>query len=260
MDPATVEELGRRLFEAERLARPGPPVSAQFEDLSVADAYAIQEAYARLRTAGGTRRIGRKVGATSRSAQERFGIDSPDFGQLFEDMMLPNGAAVAADDLISPMVEPEIAFILGSDLRGPGVSADDVLAATRAVAPALEIIDTRIEDWRIQFVDTVADNGSSARCIVGDAFTPVDHLDLAAEKVSLHCNGQVVETAVGAAALGDPAAAVAWLANALADVERELHAGEVVLSGSLTPSCPASRGQRYEASFDRLGAVSCHFV
>lgn len=260
MDSATVEELGRRLFEAERKVQPGPPVSDEYDGLSVADAYAIQEAYARLRLADGSRRVGRKVGATSRGAQERFGIDSPDFGQIFDDMVLPNGAAVRADDLIAPMVEPEIAFILGSPLTGPGVTADDVLESTRAVAPALEIIDTRITDWRIQFVDTVADNGSSARCIVGDELTPIDGLDLGAEKVSLARDGQLVETSVGAAALGDPAAAVAWLANALADVDRELHADEIVLSGSLTKPYPASRGQRYEAHFGRLGTVSCHFI
>lgn len=259
-DEATLGSLGRELYLAERNRTPRAPLSDEYDDLNVATAYAIQEAYADLRLADGARLVGRKIGATSEAIQELFDIDTPDFGQIFDDMVVPDGGTVRTDELILPRVEPEVAFVLDRPLAGPGVTADDVLAATREVMACLEIIDSRIADWRIRFVDTVADNGSSARCVFGSAPRPVGGLDLAAERVTLLRDGEEVATATGEAVLGHPAASVAWLANALGGLDRRLGAGEYVLSGSMTTASSASAGERYEAVFETLGRVSCRFA
>jgi 2-keto-4-pentenoate hydratase len=173
-------------------------------------------------------------------------------------MVVADGAMIDTTELIAPMVEPEIAFRLASDLRGPGVTLDDVLAAAATVAPCLEIIDSRIVDWQIRFVDTVADNGSSARCVIG-AEVPFDGRDLAAETVVLLEDGAELMSATGEAALGHPANAVAWLANSLGDLGRGLRAGEWVLSGSLTSAARIVAGTHYTASFGTIGRVSCAF-
>lgn len=257
MDQATIDGLGREIFDAELTARAGAPLSSRFR-LDPRSAYAIQEAYARLRLRD-SRLVGRKIGCTSAAIQELFGIDTPDYGQLFADMAVPDGGQISVAWLIQPMVEAEIAFMLRDDLRGPGVTADDALAATAEVAPALEIIDSRITDWRIEFVDTVADNGSSARFVVGPWTTYHDGLDLAAEPVELRRGGELVDCATGAAVLGHPAAAVAWLANALAEYGHGLRAGDLVLSGSMTKAARVTAGQEYVAVFGTLGSVSCRF-
>lgn len=259
-DDPTVTALGRELYEAERDRQARPPLSDEHAGLDVADAYAIQEAYADLRLADGARLVGRKIGATSKAIQELFDIDTPDFGQIFDDMVVADGGTLRIDELIEPRVEPEVAFVLARPLAGPGVTADDVLAATREVVPCLEIIDSRIADWRIRFVDTVADNGSSARCVFGSTPRPVDGLDLAAERVTLVRDGEKIATATGEAVLGHPAASVAWLANALGELDRGMGAGEYVLSGSMTSASRVSAGEEYEAVFETLGRVSCRFA
>jgi 2-keto-4-pentenoate hydratase len=236
-----------------------PPVTERFPQLGPNDAYAIQEGYAGLRRAAGATLVGRKIGCTSLAIQELFGIDTPDYGHIFSDMVFLDGAAVERDSLIQPMVEPELAFVLSAELRGPGVGREEVLAATHGVAPCLEVIDSRIVDWRIAFVDTVADNGSSARCVIGELQPLGDH-DLAEVEATMRKNGEVVERAKGAAVLGHPADAVAWLANALAPFGRALAAGDYVLSGSFMTASRASAGDAYTASFGELGEVGCHFV
>jgi 2-keto-4-pentenoate hydratase len=257
MDEATMAALGREIFEAERVGRAGEPLSARYQ-LDPRSAYAIQEQYAGLRLQQ-AQLVGRKIGCTSTAIQDLFGIDTPDYGQLFDDMAVPDGGEIALAALIQPMVEAEIAFVPHDDLRGPGLTVGDVLAATAAVAPALEIIDSRILDWRIEFVDTVADNGSSARYVVGP-WTPYDvAMDLAAETVVLRRDDEMVDSATGAAVLGHPAAAVAWLANALADYDRGLRAGDLVLSGSMTRAARAAPAETYTADFGTLGSVSCRF-
>lgn len=259
MDPTIERDLGTEIYQAERDARALRPLTERHHGLDPAAAYRIQEHYAQLRLADGARLIGRKIGCTSAAIQELFGIDTPDFGQIFDDMVIDADEPIAIDRLIRPMVEPEIAFTLAADLRGPDLTAADVLAATHSVAPAIEIIDSRIEDWRIEFVDTVADNGSSALCVVGEPRRLGDR-DLVAEQVALSEDGDVLYRGDGAAVLGHPAAAVAWLANVLAEYDRDLPAGAVVLSGSMTRATPAVRGRRYQAAFSTLGTISCRFA
>jgi 2-keto-4-pentenoate hydratase len=260
LDAAEIERLAQRLFDDERAARSGAPLSDEHPQMSVADAYAVQLGYVAARVGAGARIAGHKVGCTNPVIQQLFNIDQPDYGHLLDDMLLVDGAAISMRGLVLPRVEPEIAFILREPLRGPGVTPARVLLATAGVLPCFEIIDSRIVDWRIKFVDTVADNGSSARCVLGDRLVPVDRLDLRLLGVVLERNGEVIATGAGAAALGHPAAAVAWLANTLAERGQFLDAGQVVLPGALTTAPPAHAGDVFHASFAELGTVRCRFT
>ncbi|MFC6155595.1 2-keto-4-pentenoate hydratase [Kribbella jiaozuonensis] len=259
MDTRTVAELGREIYLAEQNAIPFEPLSARHPDLDPSSAYAVQEEYVRLRTQRGARLVGRKIGCTSKAIQDLFGIDTPDYGHLFDDMVVPVGGTIVSSQLIAPMVEPEITFVLGQDLRGPNVTADDVLNATVSVLPSLEIIDSRVHDWRIVFADTVADNGSSSRCVFGPETKYEAGLDLVGERVRLLRDGNEFDTGSGADVLGHPAAAVAWLANAIAEYGGALRAGDYVMSGSMTRAAPVRPGETYVAEFDTLGSVSCLF-
>lgn len=257
--PSITDRLGQELFDLERAARSRRPLREEYPDLDVAQAYAIQEAYAALRRGSGARLVGRKIGATSKAIQKLFDIDTPDFGHIFDDMVHENNGAIVASELIAPKVEPEIAFILKADLFGTELSIEQVLEATEFVLPCLEIIDSRIDDWDIAFVDTVADNGSSARCLFGEP-VPVGELDLAQVPVTMTRNGEVATEGTGEAVLGHPATSVAWLAGSLAPFGRGLRAGEYVLSGSLTTAVPAQQGDEFRAEFAGLGSVACRFT
>lgn len=257
LDRPALALLGREIFDAERQARALEPLSVRHPGIDARAAYAVQEEYARLRQASGATLVGRKIGATSQAIQAQLGVEAPDYGHLFDDMVVADGGEVKLGELVAPMVEPEIAFRLARDLDGPGLAAADVLAATSAVCPALEIIDSRIRDWRITFVDTVADNGSSARCVFGPEQDYSPALDLSAERVRMLEDDAEVATGPATAVLGHPATSVAWLANALAEFGHRLRAGDLVLSGSLTRAVPLRPGSRYTASFRGLGTVSC---
>jgi len=230
--------------------------------LTVEDAYAIQAAWLRRKLASdsGLRLVGRKVGLTAKAMQEQLGVSEPDFGFLLNRMLVASGGSIARDELILPRVEPEIAFYLEKDLRGPGLAVADVLDVTRAVAPALEIVDSRIADWKIKLQDTIADNGSSARAVIGPSVPYERGLDLAAVLVSLRRNGEQVGQGAGAAVLGHPAEAVAWLANALAAFGESLRAGDVVLPGAMCASVFANAGETFDASYTGLGSVSVRFT
>ena len=246
------------LDAAERRREALPPLTETYVGLSVEDAYRIQAAWLESKLAGGPRLVGRKIGLTAKAMQEQLGVDEPDFGFLLDSMVVPSGGTIRRDDLLQPRVEPEIAFFLARDLRGPGVTAADVLAATRGVAPALEIVDSRIRDWKIKLQDTIADNGSSARAVVGTEM-PLDGVDLVGEAMTLTRNGEPAGAGTGAAVLGDPAAAVAWLANALAPFGEALLAGQVVLPGAMCASVFAHAGDTFAAEFAHLGRVEVHF-
>jgi 2-keto-4-pentenoate hydratase len=253
----SIPRLGQEIYQAELAARAIAPLSSRHAGLDPAAAYAIQAEYARLRTAAGATLIGRKIGATSEAIQQQLGVATPDYGHLFDDMVLPDGGEVPLGALVAPMVEPEIAFRLRTDLTGPGLTGVDVLAAASTVGPALEIIDSRITDWKITFVDTVADNGSSARAIFGTEQELLPGTDLSGEVVSLTEDGTEVARGPATAVLGHPATSVAWLANALAEFGATLRAGDLVLSGSLTRAVALRPGRQYTATFLRLGSVSC---
>lgn len=257
---ASLNRFADALAEAEVNARPIPPLSADHPTLSVADAYAIQQLGREARERRGHRLVGRKVGLTSAAMREMLGVEEPDFGYLTDDLVCHSGARLPRAALIAPMVEPEIAFRLDRAVAGPDVTAADVLAATDAVAPALEVIDSRITDWRITLVDTVADNASSARVVLGGRLTPIDQLDLRLVGMALSRNGEPTDSGAGAAVLGNPIRCVAWLANRLSDFGASLRAGDVVLAGSLHRALPLDGGDVIRAEFAHLGAVTARFT
>ncbi|MGW0190895.1 2-keto-4-pentenoate hydratase [Streptomyces sp. NPDC003362] len=253
-------QAARLLREAEHHATPVEPLSATLPGLDLADAYAVQRVNIARRLADGATVVGHKVGLTSAAMRRLLGVDEPDFGHLLGDMVHRDGAAVLAAHYCAPRVEPEICFRLARPLRGPGVTVENVLAATEAVAPALEIVDSRICDWRITLVDTVADNASSAGLVCGP-WTPLEYApDLAAVVADLHINSERAASGSGAEVLGHPATAVAWLANTLAAHGTALGPGQLVLPGAMTTAPFVGAGQKVEGRFGCLGSVSVTFV
>lgn len=254
-----VARLAGELWDAERSSAPITPISGRHPDADIDDAYRIQLAGVRIRTAAGDTVRGHKVGLTARVMQQQFGVDRPDFGHLLASMFHPEGVPLPVDSLVAPKVEPELAFVLDAPLRGPGVTVADVLAATAFVMPALEIIDSRIQDWRIGIVDTVADNGSSARVVLGGTRTPVTDLDPRLIGVVLRRNGDIVETGASGAVLGNPAQAVAWLANTIASHGGALGPGDLVMPGTCTRAVNLQPGDTVRADFEHLGHVGVSF-
>ena len=252
------DDLAARLIAAERERTAIEPLTDQNPDLTVGDAYQIQDKIIRAKLAGGAEVIGWKAGFTSRAMQQQMGVDQPNYGCLLDGAVVKSELSV--DELIHPRVEPEIAFIIGRDLAGPGVTADQVLAATRWVCPCIEVVDSRIKDYRFQAPDNIADNSSAARLVLGDSLFAVDEFDLRLVGVVLEINDEVVETGAGAAALGDPAHSVAWVANQLTAAGKVLRKDQIVISGGLTAAPYVKRGDKVMALFDRLGAVQLRLV
>ncbi|WP_369273970.1 2-keto-4-pentenoate hydratase [Streptomyces sp. R11] len=255
-----LEEAARLLREAEHHAVPIDPLSARLPGLDLAHAYAVQRDNVSWRLADGATVIGHKVGLTSPAMRRLLGVDEPDFGHLLDDMVHHDGAPVFAAHYCRPRIEPEICFHLTERLSEPGVTVEDVLRATDAVAPALEIVDSRIRDWRITLVDTVADNASAAGLVCGPWIPVRDAPDLAAVTADLIVDGELAGSGSGREVLGHPAAAVAWLANTLAAFGAALEPGHVVLPGAMTRAPFVRAGQKIEARFEGLGTVSVTFV
>jgi 2-oxopent-4-enoate/cis-2-oxohex-4-enoate hydratase len=253
-----IEQFGDELFESLNSRTAIEPLTDRAPDLTVAEAYQIQEHVIRRRLALGDRIIGKKIGLTSRVVQRALGVNEPDFGQLLASMVATDSIEVAT--LIKPRAEGEIAFLLGRDLTGPGVSNADVLYATRAVLPCFEIVDSRIRDWRIKLQDTVADNGSAAMLVLGERAVDPLTLDLSTCGMVLEKNGALECTGAGAAALGSPVSSVAWLANALGRFGMPLRAGEIILSGSLGALVPVAAGDSLRLSIGGIGGASVRFV
>jgi 2-oxopent-4-enoate hydratase len=255
-----VEERAGALRAAERDRVPIAPLTEADPRLAVADAYAIQAHNIAGRVESGARVLGRKVGLTSRPMQEMLGVDEPDYGALLDDMFIEEGDDVDLSTLIQPRVEAEIAFLLERDLRGPGVTTAQVAGAVAGAMPALEIIDSRIADWRIRLVDTIADNASSARVVLGGRVTPLAGLVVRLIGAAITRNGALADTGAGAAVLDNPLRCVAWLANAIGAFGDGLRAGDVVLAGALHRALPAEDGDVYRAEFAHLGAVTTRFT
>jgi len=254
-------EVASSLVQATRDRAPIPPITETWPGFDVDDAYAVQTLVIDERLDTGATRVGWKVGLTSAAMQKQLGVDQPDFGPLLNDMQTPSGGQIATAGLIAPRVEGEIAFRLGRDLAGPGVTVDDVTDAVTLALPALEIIDSRIADWRIALADTIADHASSAMFVVGDDGAPPEAVDLRAVELTLFVDGEAVDRGVGSAVLGDPLEAIAWLANTLGGYGQTLPAGDVILAGALHASIPVKAGTQVEARFSdpALGTVSVAF-
>jgi 2-keto-4-pentenoate hydratase len=255
-----VKEIAQTLLQAETSRRPISPLTLEYPDLSIEEAYRIQLSIIEVKKTKGGLVVGKKAGVTSRAIQMMLGVNEPDFGYLLNDMVVNDGDSIQAAKLIQPKAEAEIAFVLRRDLQGPGLSAADVLIATEYVLPVLEIIDSRIEEWKIKLPDTIADNASCGRVVVGGTVHKIDGLDLRLVGVVLEKNSEVVATGAGAAVLGNPANAIAWLANKLATLDQTLKAGELILPGALCGAVDVKAGDSICATFDRLGTVKTKFV
>jgi 2-keto-4-pentenoate hydratase len=254
-----IDEAAELLFAADADRAPIGPLTERFPAMNLADAYAVQQVNLSRRLRAGRVLVGHKIGLTSEPMQTLLGVDEPDFGYILDDMVLPNGGAVPRRSFCAPRVEPEVAFLLRDPLRGPGVTPDDVLAATDAVAVALEIVDSRIADWKLTLRDTVADNASSGAVVLGP-WVPVDGIDLPSARASLQLNGTEVDSGVGSAVLGDPATAVAWLANALAPFGTDILPGQFIMSGSFTSAAFVQSGDSASTTISGLGTVSLSFT
>jgi 2-keto-4-pentenoate hydratase len=255
-----IQKAATALMVAENEKEPIGPFTSSTEEISVEDAYNIQLFQIRQKVAKGAVVVGKKIGLTSKAMQDMLNVSEPDYGHLLDDMMYGDGETIRLNKFIQPRIEFEIAFVLNKDLKGPGVTMNDVIEATDYVVPALEIIDSRIKDWQIKFEDTVADNGSSAGAIIGRTTAKIDDLDLAAVKMTVTRNGEFLDSAAGSAVMGHPAHAVAWLANTLGSYGISLNAGEVILSGALSKAIPIEDGDTFTAEFEHIGAVKATFT
>ena len=254
------EQLGEELYQALRQRQVLEPLSNRHPGLTIEDAYAIQQRMLARRLAAGEKVVGKKIGVTSKAVMDMLGVYQPDFGWLTDAMVYNEGEAIPANTLIQPKAEGEIAFVLKKTLQGPGVTAADVLAATEGVMACFEIVDSRIRDWKIKIQDTVADNASCGVFVLGDRLVDPRDVDLGTCGMVLEKNGEIVATGAGAAALGHPANAVAWLANTLGRLGIALEAGEVVLSGSLGIMVPVQAGDNLRVTIGGIGGCSVRFV
>jgi len=235
------------------------PLTRTHPGLTVDDAYAIQQSQAAQRLGDGNRIIGYKIGLTSAAMQQQLGVDQPDYGHLFTDMLQVADAAIPTSNFLQPRAEPEIALVLDRDLGGQRLAVSDLLAATAYALVAIEIIDSRITDWQIGLEDTIADNASSGGVVLGTKATPITDLDLSLLGCVLRRNGRIQHTGAGAAVMGSPLLAAAWLANVLTARGAELNAGHVILTGSLTAAVAVQPGDTITAAVDRLGSVTAVF-
>ena len=259
MQARVLSEAAGLLDDAQKDGIPVQPLTQTYPGLTVPQAYSIQRLNLDRHVKRGQRVRGHKIGLTSAPMQELLGVSEPDFGYVLDTMVLRNGAAVPARTFCAPRIEPEVAFRLTAPLCGPEVTVDDVMAATDALAPALEIVDSRIADWRITLVDTIADNASSGAVVLGD-WMPLSQVPpLPDTTATLVLNDSTAATGQGTAVMGDPAAAVAWLANALAHYDTNIEPGQFVMSGSYTTACFVAPGDRASATITGLGTVSVTF-
>jgi 2-oxopent-4-enoate/cis-2-oxohex-4-enoate hydratase len=260
MQTQLIEQLGTELYQALVDAKTVKPLTDRHPDITIEDAYKIQQQLMKLRLNAGERVIGKKIGVTSKAVMNMLGVYQPDFGYLTDGMVYNEGQAIPMSRLIQPKAEGEIAFVLKKTLKGPGISSADVLAATEGVMACFEIVDSRIQDWKIKIQDTVADNASCGVFVLGDRLVDPRDVDLQTCGMVLEKNGDIVATGAGAAALGAPANAVAWLANTLGRLGIALEAGEVVMSGSLAIMVPVVAGDNLRVTIGGIGSCSVRFV
>ena len=254
-----VEEAAVRLREAYR-GKPVAPLRDLLEPVDSDGAYAVQQINTRFWQAQGRRIVGRKIGLTAAAVQQQLGVDRPDFGVLFQDMAIADGGTLEPADVIQPKAEAEVALVFARDLDNRDATAQDVFAAVESAVAAIEIVDSRIADWKITFADTVADNGSSAFFVLGSQRKPLTGLDLYTCGMALEVNGAIASIGAGAACLGHPLKAAAWLARTLAERGEPIKAGDIVLTGALGPMVPLKRGAHVKATIGGLGSVNFHFA
>ena len=259
MDKQKIEFFAEQLFSAERNRKAIPPLTEQDSAISLDDAYQIQ--IVNIKRAQGMGHVisGKKIGLTSPGIQKQMGVNEPDYGHLFAAMDCKDGK-INTSQLLQPKIEAEIAFILKGDLAGGKITREDVVANTEYVAAAFEIVDSRVADWKIKLPDTVADNASSGRYVLGSNRLKLSEVDLPNVKMKLFKKGELIGEGSGAAVQGDPSVAVAWLANRLWSYGVTLKAGEIILSGAFSAAPPAAKGDKFTAEFTTFGKLEAEFV
>lgn len=264
-DHATIRQLAAELHQAERTRVQVRQFSQRFPDIQFEDSYHIQREWLRIKLSEGRKRIGRKIGLTSRAMQQIANMTEPDYGVLLDDMRIAEGSTIAPGRFIQPWVEVELAFILKRELRGPEVTIDQVLEATDWVVPAMEIIDARIQridpatKAQRRILDTIADNAACAGIVMGTRPVRPDTIDLRWVGALLYKNGVIEETGLAAGVLDHPANGIAWLARKLSAWDEHLSAGEIVLAGSFTRIVAASSGDQFRADYGPLGSINLRF-
>ncbi len=259
MNKSKYEEIAKKLKEAEKSCISVGPISKDNPWLEIKDAYEIQLVNIEKEVLSGNDITGKKIGLTSLAMQNMLGVNQPDFGHLLNSMEIKNNT-VQRNDLLQPKTEGEIAFVLSKDLIGPNVTVEDVLDATEYIAASIEVVDSRVADWKINIIDTIADNASSGMFVISDKKVNPREIDLKKIKMELYKNGKKINEGNGTDVLGDPAYCVAWLANTLWEFGVVLKKGEIVLSGALTAAIDAEAGDEFKAVFTELGDIGVKFI
>ena len=259
MDADRINFFADMLFRAEKDREAVPPLTLQDKSISLEDAYHIQLQNVSRALAMGHVISGKKIGLTSPGIQKQLGVNEPDYGHLFSAMECKDGR-INTGELLQPKIEGEIAFVLKADLAGGKITREDVIKNTGYVVAAFEIVDSRVEDWKIKLPDTVADNASSGRYVLGTKKLKIDEAELPSITMKLYKNGELAGEGSGAAVMGDPCVSVAWLANRLWDFGVALKAGEVILSGAFSAAPAAKKGDIFTAEFSLFGNVEAEFV
>jgi len=260
MEQTLIDTLGDELYRALVSREAVEPLTSRYPEITLADAYRIQQRMVSCRLDKGERIVGRKIGVTSKAVMNMLGVGQPDFGCMLDGMAYQDGQAVDFKTLIQPKAEGEIAFVMKKDVMGPGVTAAEILAATEGVMVCFEIVDSRIRDWKIKIQDTVADNASCGGFVLGSSLVDVRQLDLVTCGMVLEKNGEVVVTGAGAATMNSPVNAMVWLANTLGRLGIPLKAGEIVLSGALGAMVPVQAGDQLRVSIGGIGSCAIRFI
>jgi 2-keto-4-pentenoate hydratase len=259
MNVREIELAANLLWNAAEVGEAIAPLRESFPGMTGEDAYAIQERNTERRLKAGARLVGRKIGLTARSVQQQLGVDQPDYGMLFADMTVADGEPVSWSRLMQPKVEAEVALVMERDLPDPGITSAQLLRSVAFALPAIEIVGSRVENWNIRFVDTVADNASSSAFVLGNTPISLNGLDLRLAGMVMERAGEQVSLGAGAACLGHPLNAALWLANKMAELGRGLKSGDVVLTGALGPMVPVRAGDVFEARIEGMGSVRAVF-
>ena len=260
LDEKQKEQMAKEIYEAQKAQKPITNLTDRFPDVTVAEAYDIQMKLVQERLKSGETIVGRKIGLCAKANQIMFGVDEPIYGHIFDSMVVPEGDPVSLSKLAKPVIEAEICFVLKEELKGPGVDVAKVLAATAGVLPAFEIAGNRYKEQRKKAPDGISDDSGACGVVLGGQMTPIDGIDLRLIGMVLDRDGEVVATGAGAAVLGNPAQAVASLANKLAGYGMSIGKGEFIISGSLHAALFVEEPCSYRALFDRLGSVTVRFV
>ena len=261
--PSSIETLAQRLDTAWRTHTPIPPITESDGIADVNTAYAIQTHWTNMRLERGEKIVGRKIGLTSKAIQQQLGVNEPDYGTLWQSSFYraqDGKVHILANDFLQPRIEGEVAFLIGKPLREPNITPEQVLAATEACAMGIEIVASRIADWKIKLVDTIADNASYGGFMLGPWDKQMREADLGALAMTIHHNGELAAEGLGAAALGHPATSTAWLANKLLEFGVSLEPGDIVISGGITKMLPVKAGDEFLFSLTGQPSVTVSFV